>query len=184
MKDKNRICPVERAGSLDTIFRRWVQNPRKILQPYIEHGMTVLDLGCGPGFFTLEMARMVGNSGRVIACDIQDGMLQKLSIKVKGSRLENLISFHKCPEDRIGIAEAVDFILAFYMLHEVPHQEKYLKEMYSLLKPAGRVLVVEPTFRVSKSEFNETVNRAKAEGLVLVESPKIIMGRTAVLRKG
>ncbi|MCP4372916.1 MAG: SAM-dependent methyltransferase, partial [Deltaproteobacteria bacterium] len=56
----NRICPVERAGSLDSRIRRWLQNPQKILKPYIKEGMTVLDVGCGPGFFSIDMAQMVG----------------------------------------------------------------------------------------------------------------------------
>jgi hypothetical protein len=43
--EKTRVCPVERAGSLDNGIRKWLQNPRKILGPYIEEGMTVLDLG-------------------------------------------------------------------------------------------------------------------------------------------
>lgn len=72
---KNRVCPVERAGSLDNIFRRWLQNPWKILRPYIKEGMTVLDFGCGPGYFTIAMAQMVGTSGWVIAVDLQEGML-------------------------------------------------------------------------------------------------------------
>ena len=46
----NRVCPVERAGILDHGIRRWLQDPQKILRPYIEEGMTVLDIGCGPGF--------------------------------------------------------------------------------------------------------------------------------------
>jgi len=80
-----RICPVERAGSLDSKFRRWLQNPRKILGPYVEEGMTVLDIGCGPGFFSIEMAQMVGPAGRVIACDLQGGMLQKVRDKTQGT---------------------------------------------------------------------------------------------------
>ena len=53
MSDKSkRVCPVERAGGLYNKIRRWLQNPQKILRPYIEEGMTVLDLGCGPGFFS------------------------------------------------------------------------------------------------------------------------------------
>jgi len=46
----NRVCPVERAGVLDHRIRRWLQDPQKILRPYVEEGMTVLDIGCGPGF--------------------------------------------------------------------------------------------------------------------------------------
>ena len=73
----NRICPVERAGHLDNRIRRWLQRPRNILAPYVKAGMTVLDIGCGPGFFTIDMARIVGDSGRVIAADLQAAMLQK-----------------------------------------------------------------------------------------------------------
>jgi ubiquinone/menaquinone biosynthesis C-methylase UbiE len=69
------VCPVERAGSLDSKIRRWLQNPQKILVPYVREEMTVLDIGCGPGLFSVEMARMVGKSGRVIAVDLQEGML-------------------------------------------------------------------------------------------------------------
>ena len=184
MKDKNRICPVGLSGGLDNIIRRWLQDPQKILQPYVNQGMAVLDFGCGPGFFTVEMARLVGRSGRVIACDLQDGMLQKLRTKIKGSQFEDVITLHKCSQDRIGVSDVVDFVLVFYMLHEVPNQDKYLKEISSLLKPGGKVLLVEPPLHVSKSEFNVTVEKARIAGLVPVESPKVFMGRTAVLKKG
>lgn len=183
MNDKNRVCPVELAGSLDNIFRRWLQNPRKILQPYCKPGMTALDLGCGPGFFSVEMARLVGTTGRVIACDLQEGMLQKLGAKIKGSNLEEIISLHKCPEGRIGVSEPIDFVLAFYMLHEVPDQEKYFRELYSLLKSTGRFLAVEPPFHVSKSEFSEMVKKAIAAGFAAMESPRVFLGRTAVFKK-
>jgi ubiquinone/menaquinone biosynthesis C-methylase UbiE len=82
---KNRVCPVSLAGGLDNKLRRYLQNPRKILGPYIEEGMTVLDIGCGPGFFSIELAQMVGNSGRVIAADLQEGMLHKIRDKVQGT---------------------------------------------------------------------------------------------------
>ncbi|HMD68680.1 MAG TPA: class I SAM-dependent methyltransferase [Chitinivibrionales bacterium] len=184
MNDKNRVCPVELSGGLDNIFRRWLQNPQKILRPYVKEGMAALDFGCGPGFFTLAMAELVGPSGRVIACDLQDGMLEKLRAKIAGSKFEKVISLHKCPEDRIGVSDKVNFILVFYMHHEVPDQEKYLKEISSLLKPGGKVLLVEPPMHVSRSEFSESIGKAKAAGLVPVESPKVFLGRTMVLRKG
>ena len=90
-KINERVCPVALSGSLDNSIRRWLQNPRKILGPYIKEGMTVLDVGCGPGFFTIEMARMVGKSGRAIAADMQEGMLQKVKEKIKGTVLEDRI---------------------------------------------------------------------------------------------
>ena len=79
MSDRNHhVCPVKRASSLDNRIRRWIQNPQKILSAYIKEGMTVLDVGCGPGFFSIDMAQMVGESGSVIAADLQEGMLEKL----------------------------------------------------------------------------------------------------------
>src|SRR4030042_5592495 len=107
---KNRVCPVALAGSLDNKLRRWVQNPRRILGPYIKEGMTVLDLGCGPGFFTIDIAQMVGKSGRVIGSDSQEGMLQKLRDKIHGTELEERIMLHQCQNNRIGVSENVDFV--------------------------------------------------------------------------
>jgi ubiquinone/menaquinone biosynthesis C-methylase UbiE len=74
-RDSRRVCPVERAGWLTNPVRRWFQNPERILKDYVKEGMTVLDIGCGPGFFSVAMATMVGETGKVIAADIQDGML-------------------------------------------------------------------------------------------------------------
>jgi len=81
--DKNkRVCPVEHAGSLDNIFRKWLHNPDKLLKNYVKDGITALDVGCGPGLFSIEMAAMVGKNGRVIAADLQEGMLKKLKNKI------------------------------------------------------------------------------------------------------
>ena len=77
--ERNRVCPVELANSLDSKIRSLIQNPRKILKPYIKEGMKVLDIGCGPGFFSVAIAEMVGKNGKVIAADMQEGMLQKLN---------------------------------------------------------------------------------------------------------
>ncbi len=179
----NRICPVEKAGSLDTRIRRWLQNPKKILIPYIEEGMTVLDFGCGPGFFSVDVAQMVGESGRVIAADLQEGMLHKLRDKIKGTELENRITLHKCEEDKIGISENVDFILAFYIIHEVINKDKLFAEIETILKPNGQVLIVEPPFHVSKNAFEETIRKAKGAGLTEVKRPKVLFNKAVVLKK-
>ncbi|MBW2368692.1 MAG: class I SAM-dependent methyltransferase, partial [Deltaproteobacteria bacterium] len=165
----NRVCPVERAGSLDNRFRRWLQNPQKILKPYIEEGMTVLDVGCGPGFFSIDMAQMVGKSGQVIASDLQEGMLQKVRDKIKGTELEKRITLHKCEENKIGVSEHVDFVLLFYMIHEIPNKKAFFDEIGTILSPSGQVLIVEPPFHVSKSAFEETVRKAGDSGFTYVE---------------
>ena len=181
---KNRVCPVERAGGLESRIRRWVQNPQKILGPYIREGMTVLDVGCGPGLFSIDMAQMVGETGRVIAADLQEGMLSKLKEKIKGTELEGRIRLHKCEEDGIGVSENVDFVLLFYVVHEIPNKEEFFNEIVNILKANGRIFIVEPTFHVSKEEFEETVSKAREAGLSEVERPKVFLSRTAILKKG
>ena len=180
---KNRICPVERAASLDNKFRRWFQDPQKILDPFISEGMTVVDLGCGPGFFSVDMAHMVGKSGRVIASDLQDGMLQKLRSKIHGTEFEQRIILHKCEEHTIGIGEPVDFILAFYVVHEIPDQNLFFKEIESILKINGLILLVEPPFHVSKKAFEQTVGRAQEAGLIPDMRPRVLFSKAVTLRK-
>ena len=178
-----RVCPAKRAGSLDNRIRRWLHDPRRILGPYIGKGMTVLDVGCGPGLFAIEMAQMVGKSGRVIAVDLQEGMLEKLRNKIHQTELVERITLHKCEADRIGIRDTVDFALAFYMVHEVPNQQAFFDEVRSILKPDGLVLVVEPPFHVSKRAFDETIGKARDVGLTPVGRPRILLSKAVLLSK-
>ena len=83
-KINESVCPVEKAGMLDNNFRKLFQDPQKILKPYIKEGMVVLDLGCGPGFFSMEIAKLLNRSGTVICADLQDGMLDMVRQKIKG----------------------------------------------------------------------------------------------------
>ena len=185
MGGKNkRVCPVKIAGGLDNRIRKILQNPEKILKNRIEEGMIVLDLGCGPGFFSVEMAKMVGKSGEIIAVDLQEGMLSILKNKIQGTEIENRIKLHKCQEDIIGISEKVDFVLAFYMFHEVPNQKKLLEEIKSILKPNGNILIVEPKlFHVSKQAFEKTIKKAEEIGFKIADRPKVVLSRAVVLRK-
>lgn len=180
-KDKT-ICPVERAGGLDNFVRKLLQNPQKLLGPYIKEGMNVLDLGCGPGFFSVEMAKMLKNSGKVIAADLQNGMLDIVQKKITGTNLEDRIVVHKCTEKSIDLKEKVDFILAFYMVHEVPDQDQLFRELKSILKPGGQLFVIEPKFHVSKSAFESMMDRVRNIGFKISEQPKIFFSRAAVFR--
>ena len=182
--EKNRVCPVSLAGGLDNRLRRWLQNPRKILGPYVKEGMTVLDIGCGPGFFSIDMAQMVGNSGRVIALDLQDGMLRKLGEKIQGTELEGRVILHKCEKDGLGLSELVDFALAFYMVHEIPDKERFFNDIKSVLKSNGQVLIVEPPFHSSKKDFEDTIGKAQDTGFICIDRPKMFPNKAVVLQKG
>ncbi|MDJ0622503.1 MAG: class I SAM-dependent methyltransferase [Desulfocapsaceae bacterium] len=178
-----RICPVERAGSLDSRLRRLVQNPHTILQPFVQEAMTVIDLGCGPGFCTLDMASLVGPLGRVIACDVQTGMLDKLQAKIQGTDLEERIILHKCDNRNIGIDEKVDFILAFYVVHELADQQSFFKEVMAILKIQGALLIIEPPLHVSRKDFDETISIGQQAGLLVEEGPRVFLSKTILMKK-
>jgi len=180
--NKKRVCPVEYAGVLDFSLRKLIQNPRKILRPYISEGMTVLDIGCGPGFFTMEMAKIVGISGKVIAADLQEGMLRKLEDKIRNTEFQNIIQLHQCQENKIGLAEKVDFVLVFWMLHEVPDQLRFLKEISTLLKPDAKIMIVEPLFHVSKNDFASLIESVRGLGFKLIDRPKVFFSHSMVIK--
>lgn len=183
LKGRNRVCSVERAGALDISLRKLIHNPQKMLKPFIKEGMTVMDLGCGPGFFTIEMAKMVGKNGKVTAVDLQEGMLEIVRKKVTDTDLQNIVEFHNCPDNKIGLSKTFDFILVFYMLHEVPDQTAFLQEVLTLLKPEGRVLIAEPKFHVTKNGFYNAKETMKKTGFKVVEEPEIFFSRSVLLEK-
>ena len=182
MAELSRICPWWLASALDNPIRKLIHNPEKILNGYIERGQTILDLGCGPGTFTIAMAKMVGDTGKVIAVDVQDEMLQRVKMMAARVGLESRIITHKSLPERIGVSDKVDFALAFYMVHEVPDAEAFLREVASLLKPKGKLLVVEPKFHVSASSFEKTRDVALRIGLKLISEPSIRLSRSMLLQ--
>ena len=180
--EKNRVCPVELAGSLDNKIRKWIQDPQKILAPYIKEGMKVLDIGCGPGFFSIEMAKMIGKNGKVFSADLQEGMLQKIRNKIHGTELEERIKLIKSTEDQIDIPQNVDFILAFYMVHEVPNKSKLFESLKNVLDKQGQLLVVEPKlFHVTKKDFGLTMQIAEKAGFKVTQGPKLLLSFSAIL---
>lgn len=180
---KKNVCRVEHAGVLDIRIRKLFHNPKKMLNPYIDKGMAVLDIGCGPGFFSLEMAEMVGKTGKVTAVDLQEEMLEIVKKKMEQSGLQNRIDLHKCENDRIGLSKEFDFILIFYMLHEVPNQSAFLREILTLLNKEGKALIAEPKFHVSKKDFSHSMELLKNIGFDIVEEPNIFISRAALIKK-
>lgn len=91
---ETHLHPVDKAKALDSRYRFLLQNPGKILKKYIRPDMKVLDLGCGTGFFTLEIAKLLNSKGKVVAADVQKGMLEILRRKILNSELQQQIQIH------------------------------------------------------------------------------------------
>jgi ubiquinone/menaquinone biosynthesis C-methylase UbiE len=177
------VCPARGSKGLDNAFRKLVQNPQKILRPYIQPDMTILDFGCGSGFFTREIAAMLTLLGKVIAADLQDEMLNILREKIAGTEQEAKIRLHKCQKDSIGLDEQVDFGLAVWMVHEVPDKVRLFQELHRLLIPGGKFLVIEPLVHVSARSFAVMCEKAESCGFKVVDRPKVFFSRSALLAK-
>jgi ubiquinone/menaquinone biosynthesis C-methylase UbiE len=177
----SKVCPVERAGALDSSLRRLIQNPKRILKKYLKTGDKVLDLGCGPGFFTIDIAQLAGESGLVYAADIQEGMLDRVRKKISSYNLKN-IQVHKCEESAINLNDRVDFILAFYMIHEIPDQDKTFSELKKILNPNGKILIIEPNFHVTKQDFQNMIIRLDKAGFKIIEKPKLFFSRSVLIQ--
>ena len=169
------------APFFDNLVRKIFQNPEKIAGPYVRPGMTVMDIGCGPGFFTLAMARMVGPEGRVIAIDMQQEMLDLVKRKSDRLGLSDRIRFHRCRQDSLGMGEKAGFILSFYMVHEVPDRGALFRQVSGLLEPGGKYLIVEPGFHVSQEAFEDTLRHAEEAGFAVEQRPKVLLSRAALL---
>ncbi len=183
LADLSHICPRWLAPVLDNPIRRLIHNPKKILGGCIGNGQTVLDLGCGSGTFTIALAKVVGETGKVIAVDVQDEMLQVVRKKAIKEGLESRIITFKSVSSKIGISDEVDFALAFYMVHEVPNTEAFLKEVAAMLKPTGKLLIVEPKFHVSASSFKRTLEAAQLAGLKAISEPQIRFSRSMLFKR-
>lgn len=183
---QNQVCSHQHSFALDNFFRRLVQSPRRVIGPYLKSGDTAMDLGCGPGFFTLPMAELVGPSGTVIGVDLQQEMLARVKVKLaKVSERSNLaeVLLHQCSEIDLGLDNSIsaDFVLAYYMVHETVDQRSFFQQVNKILKPTGRLLIVEPPFHVSKKQFSQSLRYAEQSDLAVIDRPKRKGGLSALL---
>jgi ubiquinone/menaquinone biosynthesis C-methylase UbiE len=167
-------------------FRRISQNPMKILGPFVAEGMTVLEPGPGMGFFTLDLARLVGPRGKVVTVDLQQRMLDGMKRRARKAGVADRIEARLVKNDGLGVedlAGQVDFALAFAMVHELPDQRRFFAEVFQALKPGGKLLVAEPKGHVTTEAFAATLALAGAVGFRADSRPAIRASRTAVLVK-
>ena len=175
------VCPWWGGFFIDNALRRWLHNPQQILSRYVQPGMTVLDFGCGMGLFAIALARLVGTTGRVIAVDLQQQMLDVLIKRARAAGVAERITPHCCARTALGIAEPVDFALAFYSVHEVPDLPRLLGELRRCVRPPGQLLVVEPKGHVTARRFEAMVHGAAASGWAVRARPHINLSRAVVL---
>jgi len=177
---ETRVCPWWLAYSFDNPLRRLAHPPEKLLSDWVRPGMTVLDIGCGIGHFSLGMARLVGPGGRVIAADLQEQALAVVERRARRAGLADRITTLRCTADSCRAAVPVNFALAFWMLHETPSAEAFCRQIAGALAPGGRFLVAEPAFHVGQDDFDVELAAAARAGLRLIDRPRVRFSRAAL----
>jgi precorrin-6B methylase 2 len=144
---KRQIAPVMNVAHADWLTRaardKEEQPDRVVAALKIPKGATVVDLGAGVGYFTWRLAQQVGPHGRVIAVDIQPGMLDRMkkNLEERGvTNVEMVLGTAEDPHLPIGV---VDLVLIVDVYHELQHPEKTMEHVRRSLKPNGRVVLIE-----------------------------------------
>jgi len=183
----HEVFSAKNAAHLDTRLRRFIYRPDRLAERYVKTGNRVLDFGCGPGFFTREFAKRVGDSGQVYSVDLQEEMLRIVRGKMETEGLASRVRTHRCLPDSINLPPEMngtfDFATAIFVVHEVPDPEKLFREIAALVKSGGTFFYSEPPFIVTGKEFNEHLSEAEAAGFRLIKRSFYFVNRAGVLRK-
>lgn len=177
------VCPWWLAYTFDNPLRQIFHRPEEIFAPHLQEGMTAIDLGCGMGYFSISMAKIVGETGKIISVDLQQKMLDTLRKRAKKAKVASRITTVLCDEDNIGIHEEIDFALAFWMAHETPDELSFFKQVHTILKKSGKLLLAEPRGHVTGAEFKKTLAIAQEVGFKYLDSPVISLSHAALLEK-
>lgn len=181
-----RVCPWWMGYLLASPIRRIFENPDKIIMPYVKSGMTVLEIGPGMGFFTIPMARMVGERGKIVSVDIQDKMLEGLNRRAKRAALAERIVTRLASPDSLNISDfagQVDSVILIAVVHEVPDQKKLFEDIHKSMKKDSLMLISEPKGHVTLESFAQMLEITKSLGFSEVSKPVIKGGISVVLRK-
>ncbi len=140
-----RPMPHQWAKVLDHPWRLQYRNPSETLGLFgFTPGMTVLDLGCGTGTFTLEMAAMVGEQGHVHAVELQAPLLQQAQARVQTANLLARVDFHHCGAGQLPIeTNSVDLAVVIATFSQLADKPVVLRELRRVLKPGARLAVSE-----------------------------------------
>lgn len=128
---------------MESRLRKWLMNPVKTLQGAgIAPGQTILEVGCGTGFFTIPAARLIGDQGYLIALDALSDYAKRVSQKVHEAGLTNVRVVHRDALDTGLDAASIDTALLFGVLpFPFLPLNRLLPEMHRILKPEGRLAV-------------------------------------------
>ncbi len=140
------------AGVMDVGGAQWLERDQREQEEHprlavrlleLKPGQTVADVGAGSGYYTAIIAREVGPTGKVIATDIQPGMIELLRKRIERDKLTNVEAMLSAPGDPRLPENALDLILLVDVYHEFSEPQLMLRKLRAALKPGGRLVLLE-----------------------------------------
>lgn len=179
---EDHVCPWWLCFTFDNPVRGLFQNPFIILNSRVKEGDNILDIGPGMGYFTFPLSKIAGEKGKVTALDIQEGMLKRLEKKIKDNKSEN-IRVKLYDGTRFMLEEKFNFILLFWMYHEVDNKPHFIHEIKSVINSDSTILIAEPKIHVSRKKFEASIKLFTDEGFSVTDEPRISLSRAVLLQK-
>jgi len=142
-KDKQKPMPnimFRLISATATAFYKLVDIRKQVVGLGVREGQTVLDFGCGSGYFSIAAAKIVGERGKVYALDIHPLAVKAIEKKIARERLTNVITI--LSDRDTGLPdESVDVILLYRTFQYVKDKKGLLQELHRVIKPTGNLLV-------------------------------------------
>lgn len=183
--ENHRVCPWWLGYTFLIPLRKYQHDPYKILGSHVKEGMTVMDFGCAMGYFSIPLAKMTGSTGKVYCVDIQEKMLVNLKKRAVKHGVSPVIKTLQVGKNYnpTELQNQLDFVLLFMVAHEVPDQVTLFNDLFSMLKPGGKILFFEPQGHVKPEDFEKSIKLAKAAGFKVPQEKPIEKGLGAFLVK-
>ena len=183
---KHHVCPWWVGYLIMSPLRKIGENPDAILRPLVRPGMTAVDIGCGMGFFSLPLARMVGAEGRVVGVDVQRKMLSSLQRRARRKGLDRIIETRIATQEDLcldDLSSQVDLVLAVHVVHETAYPRRFLTRCHEVLRPEGKMLMIEPDGHVGDDEFEASRKLALDVGFAECERLELSRSRALLLER-
>jgi ubiquinone/menaquinone biosynthesis C-methylase UbiE len=120
------------------------QKPEEVIKALnIREGQVVADIGAGSGYFTLRLARAVGEKGRVFAVDVEEGMVEYLRQRLNKEQIKNVTAMKVPPHDPLLIDGSLDLAFVCDVYHHIEERDGYLRKLRKAIKADGRVVIVD-----------------------------------------
>lgn len=167
-------------------FRNRAQPPSMIIEALnLRPGMEIVELGCGSGFYTVEVAKAIQPAGIVFAVDIQQGMLDKLQARMEREGIDNIVPVLADAEGKIPLDDGIaDAVFSVTVLPEIPDPTKALLQVKRLLREGGIFanyeFLIDPDFPLRRT----VVKWAEEAGLKLKQQKGSPFRHVLVFSKG